>query len=139
MIKNVFLILLISFTFISCKELCSLEEVERVTSPDNKVDAVIIKKNYGATASFIYDIYIVPKGKKVDLGKPEFRADHVEKLSLNWSQNKLLQIKYKNARIFHFSNFWQSKEVDNFSYVVEIQLKPLSKDFSLSEEDRWVK
>ena len=139
--KSVIIVLLfcVCFNFISCTKFCSLEEVKRLTSHDNKIDAVIIKKNYGATSSYVYDLYVVPKGKNVDSKDAKFTADHIKELELIWLQDRLLQITYKKARIFHFSNFWQFKEVNNFSYVVEIQLNPLSNEFSLSKKDRWIK
>ena len=31
---------------------------------------------------------------------------------------------YQSARIYHFTNFWNSKMIDNYEYVVEIQLLP---------------
>ena len=41
-----------------------------------------------------------------------------------WSKPRKLEIRYDQARIFSFVNFWQSKDVDNFKYVVEVQLVP---------------
>lgn len=110
--------------------LVAQREVSRLTSPDNKVDAVLVERNVGATTSYSYHVYIVPKGTKVKRGHEKFIADKVSHIKIEWLQSKLLQISYEQARIFHYSNFWQSREVDNFEYIVEIRLKPTTESFS---------
>jgi len=55
-----------------------------------------------------------------------------------WLQPKLLEISYDKARIFQFSNFWSSSEVEDFSYVIEIKLAPNDSLWSLTERSRWV-
>lgn len=118
----------------------SEREILRIPSPDNRVEAVLTEISGGATTSFVYNLYIVPS--KTELSKKAhelFRADHVDEIKVFWSEVKLLKIQYKEARIFHFKNFWQSKEIENYSYVVELRLEPTQSSFSLSERDRWVK
>lgn len=39
------------------------EEVTRIVSPDGEIDAVLTESNSGATASFVYDIHILPHGQ----------------------------------------------------------------------------
>jgi len=36
--------------------------VQRATSPDGAVDAVVVEVNGGATTAFVYEVYLVPKG-----------------------------------------------------------------------------
>lgn len=43
----------------------SFDEVSRVTSPSGKVDAVLVERNGGATTSFSYEVFVVPKAKSV--------------------------------------------------------------------------
>lgn len=108
----------------------SVEEISRATSPDSIVDAVLLRKNYHATVPFIFEIYITPKGSNVDQEKEIiFSADHVEDLTMTWKNTKRLEITYASARIGHFKNWWMSKKIDNFKYVVEINLqqKPQTK------------
>ena len=62
-------------------------------------------------------------------------ADHQKDLQLVWSKPKVLEIRYENARVFKFSNFWHSQEVQNFEYVVELRLMPRGES-SLSERDK---
>ena len=119
----------------------SYTEIKRITSPDSLVDAVICETNGGATTSYGYLVFIVPKGQQYSkewMMKWVFNADHIDSLSMKWKENKYLEISYKQARIFEFTNFWQSKEIKNYSYVVEIKLTPLTNDFSLSRHDRWL-
>ncbi len=113
-----------------------IEEVYRVTSPDGIVDAVMIRKNAGATVPFVYEVHVVPKGEKTKEDLEKFVADHVTDLEIGWQKPQLLRISYGQARIFTFSNFWQSAEVQDFKYVVELRLEPASNGFSLSERDR---
>jgi uridine phosphorylase len=106
--------------------LLSQDEVARSTSPDSLVDAVIVRSNAGATTPFVYRVYVVPAGQDIPRqeGYENFRADKVEDLSLRWKSAGALDIEYKAARIFHFSNFWNSKSVKNFEYTVRLRLVP---------------
>lgn len=110
-------------------------------SPDSLVDAVVVIGDAGATTSTTTILFIVPVGAKIDLKKlPDkgevFVADHIKNLSVMWKQAQLLKIQYDEARISKFSNFWMSKEVRDFQYVVEAQLAPTSTGFSLPWKDR---
>lgn len=111
------------------------EEVERVTSPDSIVDAVVIQSDAGATTPFVHEVYIVPKGGKPS-GTALLTGDHLIGFELKWLAPRFLEIRYKQGRIYKFTNFWRSKEIQNFSYIVELRLVPLSDSFSLSKEDR---
>jgi len=109
---------------------CSCEdtEIQRVKSPDGKVEAVNVQSNCGATTAYSEQVYIVPMGGKFPTeGKfAQFIADHTDGLEIVWREQKVLEVRYNKARIFKFSNFWESKDVENFEYVVEIRLNPLS-------------
>ena len=98
---------------------CSSEEVNRTSSPDKLVDAVVIKNNCGATTSFSYRIFVVPVGEDTKKNSI-FLADKVEGLNIQWTSSKKLLITYADARIFEYTNFWQSKKIQNFDYIVSI-------------------
>ncbi len=118
---------------------CEYEEVMRIKSPDSKVEAVHVRGNCGATTPFTENVFIVPLGDKTPEPKADyamFLADHTDGLKIVWRELKILEIHYNQARIFKFTNFWHSKKVDDFSYVVEIRLVPLKPDFSLPERYR---
>ena len=124
------------------------EEIRRLTSPDNMVDAVWVFGNGGATTGGSWSLYIVPKGLKFDkaaasFSQSIFKGDHFSELEFKWKQAKLLEIHFKKARIHQFRNFWpywdpKEPEVDR-KYVVEVKLIPGSDDSSLSDEDRRIK
>lgn len=99
------------------------DEISRIESPDGKVEAILVQNNGGATTSESYHLYLVPKGSKFKNKQELFIADHVQNLKIKWLKEKQLQISYDEARIFHFSNFWQSKKVENLKYIVGLQLK----------------
>ena len=46
------------------------QEMSRKTSPDGVLDAVVIENDPGAMSSFIYYLYLVPKGEKVFPQRP---------------------------------------------------------------------
>ena len=100
------------------------KEVLRAPSPDNRVDAVLMEVNGGATTSYSYNLYIVPSGDNVDGSDyPVLTADHIKGQKIHWPAPRTLEIQYDQARIFHFENFWDSREVDNFKYEVQIREK----------------
>lgn len=106
-------------------ELCSNDEVKRISSPDNIVDAVVVLKKCGATVSDSYRVYVVKKDGTLDFDDDSsmFVSDKTDGIKVFWRGNKELQISYAKARIFQFKNFWQSKDVDNFRYIVSVTEK----------------
>ncbi len=122
---------------LSCAALCDSVELKRISSPDSVVDAVLTEESCGATTSFAYKVYLVPKGEALtSKHHPKFVADHVDKLDISWRSNKVLDITFLHARIFDYSNFWKSKDVYDFDYLVEIFMVYQDKDHMLSPEDR---
>jgi hypothetical protein len=95
----------------------------RVPSPDGKVDALLVRHDIGgATVPTINAVFIVPSGN-MPIEKTEImRGDKFAGLTVKWSQERLLHISYDSGRVFSFRSFWQNKEVNNFEYIVEIQL-----------------
>ncbi len=69
-------------------------------------------------------IYIVPKGAKPRPEDLVMRGDKFQDLSLNWREPQILEVKYASGRVFQFTNFWQSREVENFKFIAEIRLLP---------------
>lgn len=104
------------------------EEIQRLRSPDGKVDAVLVRCNGGATTSYSYRLSLVPPGGKNEDGDETLLADHVSNLELSWAKPKFLEIHYQQARIFRFSNFWESAKIENGRYIVEIRLVPASSE-----------
>ena len=114
------------------------DEIARITSPDDKVDAVLYRNGgAGAVSSTVYNLIIVKKGG--DFSKDNsvlFQADHVDSLKIEWEKADIFKIKYREARIYKFCNFWQHREVDNFRHVIELQLEQTKSGYALSNRDR---
>ena len=133
---------------------CSLseweyEEVNRISSPDQMVDVVTIRGNGAATTGLVYHMYLVPKGLKFDKDatlfdqrKAIFSGDHFADFKMEWREPKLLEIHYRQARIFGFRNYWSywnpARPEEDRKYVVEVKLAPLAEGSALSEEDRRI-
>ncbi|MDB6123410.1 MAG: hypothetical protein JWQ71_2403 [Pedosphaera sp.] len=149
--KRVFIVIIsislcISILFLSG---CSTElgawryqEISRTKSPDSTVDAVPITGDSGATSSTAYILVIVPSGRKIDVNHLEkldelFTTDHVKHLRIVWKQAQLVGIHYDEARISKFKNFWSSKAVQDYRYVVELRLEPGNSQNSLPFGDRF--
>ncbi len=122
------------------------EEIGRFTSPDEMVDAVWVRGSGGATTGFVYDLYLVPKGLKFEKDASSFKhaifsGDHLEDFQIIWREPKLLELHFKHARIFAFSNYWSywnpaSPKADQH-YVVESRLVPQSEGSTLPALDRF--
>jgi hypothetical protein len=82
----------------------------------------------GATTAYSYKVYITPKGVSTEKINPIFIADKLDGEIIEWSSSKHLRIKYRQARIFKFTNYWDSRDVDNFNYVVTIREIPTEED-----------
>lgn len=124
--KIMAIITFVTFIICGCDQLtpCNSKELQRISSPDNLLDAVLVETDCGATTSFVSTVYIVPKYEEVSNDDVVFKADNVKDLTLYWAKNNFLEIRYGKARIFNFTNFWHSKDVGNFEYVVNVLEKP---------------
>jgi hypothetical protein len=119
-------------------------EQTRVTSPDGRLDAVLVRDPYGPAAGggVDWDVYIVTKGSPIRMKTAHelFRADPLTGGHLVWKENHLLEIHYDIAQIHEFRNLWGLHEVENVGsqgehdYLVEIRLVP-SSDFSFLTPD----
>ena len=114
-------------------------EIARVISPDSLVDAIVTVTPGEHVENAIY---IVLHGTKhTEKDKSVFFADHVDSLQLIWKEARSLVIKYSNARLWFFRNFWYSGDFQSFKYVVELRLLPpedrssLAGKYSLNE---WI-
>jgi hypothetical protein len=141
-VKYFFILLTVAISF-SCADNgageVQLTEMQRLPSKDHKVDAVLVEAEAGATASTGTHILIVKPGMKIkqaDLKYSILSCDHASLLKVYWAENKKLIISYDKARIFNYTNFWESADVDNWTYVVEIFLNCKSTDHQLNGHDR---
>jgi hypothetical protein len=99
------------------------KELQRIQSPDHLVDAVVAEVETDATVATPYLVFIVPAGSKDLDGEPVMRGDKFDDLKITWASVRLLDISFSKGRIFNFTNFWESRAVQDFRYVVEVRLK----------------
>jgi len=96
-------------------------ECSRKTSPDGILDAVVIQYNPGAFSSYLYSLYLVPKGTTVNtnVGDPPIvQTAEGDTLIAAWTKPHFLSINYGNSHVKFFGNLWYSKRLPN--YYVEL-------------------
>jgi hypothetical protein len=104
-------------------------EMSRKTSPDGVLDAVVIENDPGAMSSFIYYLYLVPKGEKVSSHSDPYivNTSEGEELKTNWQKPHFLEVSAGDSHIKWFANLWYSKRVPN--YYVELKLTTGDEDY----------
>ncbi|XVJ70718.1 MAG: hypothetical protein HEQ39_14670 [Rhizobacter sp.] len=81
----------------------SADEVARMPSPNEMVDAVVIETNGGATTSYGYEVYLTAPKKKVK-GQPvaslygATRSDKAWGINLQWVSSEKLSVQYLSAK-----------------------------------------
>jgi hypothetical protein len=89
---------------------CSAErkELNRHSSPNQKLVAVLMESMTGGAAGSIYeDIYISDQGVPLNRDKPVFSAVGCDRLSFDWQNDYTLQIHYeRTCAITQFTNRW---------------------------------
>lgn len=112
------------------------KEVQRLTSPDGTVDAVVDDLSCGAPCGFAYALSIVRKGAPAakDSLRQVFLADDVVNLQVRWREPHLLDVAYDRALILNFSNvaypLAKPGNVESWHYEVEVHLSPSAPRFS---------
>ena len=145
------IVVLLGLSFLACESakrnlgnIPSSEEKSRVTSPDGRLDAVLVEDLYGGALGGGVDsvVYITTKGSALPkTAYKVLRADPLRGCSLVWRSNHLLEIHYDLADIHEFRNLWGLHEVQDVGsygesdFDVEIRLAPLSPDYSLLTPD----
>lgn len=106
------------------------EEVSRKTSPDGVLDAVVIQINPGAFSSYLYHLFLVPKGARVDADwtdTPIVYTSEGDPLTVNWDKPHFLTVTTGNSHVQLFANLWYSKRVPD--YYVELTLAETGKHY----------
>jgi hypothetical protein len=106
------------------------QEFLRKTSPDGVLDAVIIQINPGAFSSFLYHLFLVPKGAKLDANwsdDPIVYTSEGDPLTVNWEKPHFLNVTTGDSHVQLFANLWYSKRVPD--YYVELTLAETGKHY----------
>ena len=100
-----------------------VKEFSRQTSPDGVLDAVVIQDNPGAFSSYLYDLYLVPKGAKAEglsADPPIVDTSEGDAITVNWGKAHFLTVSTGDSHVKFFGNLWYSKRVPD--YYVELTL-----------------
>ena len=110
----------------------SWDEVARVQSPDAARDAVLIERNGGATTSFGYEVFVVPRDHAVKKGATGALASlyaatrnaQAYGVNLRWQARDTLAVEYLSARdaVVHDSALTRRRD------AVRVVLRPGVRD-----------
>ena len=100
------------------------KQLERLRSPDGRVDAIVIEKvpKWSLDADS-YSVYLARHGSN-QLGNAVVRGYGKFDFSVTWLASDLLQVSYSDTCISAFASQWSSMEVENGAFDVEIRLRP---------------
>src|SRR5262249_9175471 len=90
----------------------------------SRVDAVFVRIGGPAMVGFSYKLFVVPHGARTPDSGERLLAERVKNLTVVWRETKKLDIRYDEALIYKFTNYWHSKGVDDNKYVGELRLLP---------------
>jgi hypothetical protein len=83
----------------------SFDEVARVPYANANVDAVLVETNGGATTSFGYEVFILPRGQKPKRSDHAVaslygagRNEHAYGVNLRWTSNDTLVVEYLDVQ-----------------------------------------
>jgi hypothetical protein len=98
--------------------------LERVVSPDSKVDAYLMLFTGSATEADAFVVELVRHGQPAPTSSKteEFVADNVDGLRISWSSPTVLDISFDAARIFRFANF--NNSLFSGRPTIELRLRP---------------
>lgn len=108
---------------------------ERVTSPDGKLDAVLICEGYGGAVGGVYwFVYVVPKGEAPPMGpkKALYEAGDFEGEKLVWTEAHVLELRHDHAEQVSIRESWIVSQVENVGPTgerqrsIEVRLGPSS-------------
>lgn len=105
------------------------EEVMRVKSPDEKVEAVLVSTVGHVIGNNSHLLYIVPAGRKYDrsdaaFGRSYLSARCFENLKLVWREAQTLEVQYQEALIDEFRNCANLTDNPEQPHVIELRLAP---------------
>lgn len=90
------------------ESLCSESTNKVFDSPSGENKAAVVQRDCGATASTAYLVHVFNADEQPTETNVIFKSDKTEGLSISWLDDRNLIVSYKSARIFSFTNFWQS-------------------------------
>ena len=93
------------YAALACGCAQSWDEVVRVSSPNGKLDGVVLETSGGAATSYSYQVHIVESGKKAKGDSPAaaslygaIRNDSAYGVNLRWESDATLFVEYFKAQ-----------------------------------------
>jgi hypothetical protein len=81
-------------------------EVGRVTSPDQGLDAIVLRTKAEGNSAAPFQVTLGKVGKKGPQGGRLFLGDHGDTPTVEWIDSEHLVVHCKSARIWTYRNFW---------------------------------
>jgi len=76
------------------------EEIARLSSPDGRVDAVVVEVDAGAGNPFVYRLYVVPRGGAWRKGGERVSYSDPVSFRVTWADARHLELCYDDARFY---------------------------------------
>lgn len=124
-IQRAIFVVLCSYSLLlaGCSSLvCEDTEKPRVTSNDGLVDLIHIQRDCGATTSISEHLFLVPSGQERSGVRPVLTLEKAINLKARWQSGKKLEVNFDSARIHRFTNHWNSTDIADWLYEVNITL-----------------
>ncbi len=91
------------------------QEVQRRTSPDGALDAVIVERNHGATTPFVYEVIVLPQGGSASGGQSAVRLVGATRNDQNWGAD----VQWLSPTQLHVSYF-QARQVREQRSTIQV-------------------
>lgn len=102
-------------------------QVAGVKSNDGRVRAILVEVITPATVAKQYIVRLEAGNAQSDilvkLDKVTMSANNDVPILL-WTHADRLDIRYEKAHVWQFTNFWNSRELENFNRTIELRLAP---------------
>ncbi|MDO5289820.1 MAG: hypothetical protein Q4F13_09350 [Pseudomonadota bacterium] len=99
----------------ACQPSGTTKEVQRLTSPDGVLDAVIVEHNHGATTPFVHEVAVLPKGSAMDSAQTVVRLVSATRNDQNWGAD----VQWLSPTQLHVSYF-QARQVREQRSTIQV-------------------
>jgi hypothetical protein len=119
-----FMLLWLSLLIQSCR--VTQNEVARLPSPDNGMDAVVVEQDYNATTSFLYELRIVSRDSPLQSGVPvasiygAMRNERAYGINTKWENSSHVVVEFYKSQGVRRT----VREINFGGRHVTIELKP---------------
>lgn len=99
---------------------CKVNVLKKLYSKDNKVLVTLTEESCGgATVGFSYKLYFSDVEDNNPYKSEVLKATEVsDNLNINWINERILNLEISSSRIYSFTNFWYSKNGNEYLVVM---------------------